>query len=309
MKSDPDNAAILLMAYGTPSSEDDIESYLTNIRRDRAPSIDQVEDLKRRYIQIGGHSPLLEITKAQAFELEQQLNSKEIQADVYYGMKHWHPYVSETVQQILKLGAHRIVGLVLAPHYSRISTGEYKRLLQRALLNSKNIQIDFVDSWYNNALFHDAVAEKVMNGVKKFPPEADIRILFTAHSLPERIIGEGDPYPTQLVESCKAVAALANIDSWSFAYQSAGETGEKWLGPDILEVLEKMADKSNVLVVPIGFVADHLEILYDIDVEAQATAKSHNILMYRTESLNTSPKFIAALTDIVANQLTSANSE
>ena len=296
------------MAYGTPVSEDEIEAYLTDIRGGRKPTSDQVEDLKRRYREIGGHSPLLEITKAQAFALEQQLHSKGSHAQVYYGMKHWHPYVSETVQDILKLQVQRLVGLVLAPHYSRMSIGGYRELLQRALRNSRNIEVDFVESWYNNALFHQAVAEKVSDAVKQFPSESNIFTLFTAHSLPERIIAEGDPYPIQLLESAKAVASLTNIERWSFAYQSAGQTGEKWSGPDILEVLGDIPPKSNVLVIPIGFVTDHLEILYDIDVEAQVLAKSRNITLRRTESLNTSPKFIAALADIVCSRLTSISS-
>lgn len=144
--------------------------------------------------------------------------------------------------------------------------------------------------------------------VKQFPSESDVLFLFTAHSLPERIIAEGDPYPIQFLESCKSVASLTNIERWSLAYQSAVQTGEKWLGPDILEILGNMPPKSNVLVIPIGFVTDHLEILYDIDVEAQVLAKSRNITLRRTESLNTSPKFIAALADIVCSRLTSISS-
>ena len=291
------------MAYGTPSTEDEIEPYLTDIRRGRKPTLNEVEDLKRRYREIGGHSPLLEITKEQASALELQLHAKKIRVPVYYGMKYWHPYISETVRDILNLGVHRIVGLALTPHYSRMSVGGYREVLQSALINSENIEADFVESWYNNAIFHNAIAEKVIDALKKFPPNADISVLFTAHSLPERIIAEGDPYPTQLLQSCKAVAKLTNHEKWLFAYQSAGQTGEKWLGPDILEVLGKMATKSSVLVVPIGFVTDHLEILYDIDVEAMAFAKSRDITLRRTDSLNTSPRFISALTDIVSKSV------
>ena len=304
MSSDVDETAILLMAYGTPSTEDEVESYLTDIRRGRQPPPDQVEDLKRRYRAIGGRSPLLEITKAQAFELQHELHANGIQLPVYYGMKHWHPYISETVRDILKLRIHRLVGVVLAPHYSRISVGGYRDQLAAALASMKDIEIDFVESWYNNPLFQDAIAERVINGLKKFPADSEISVLFTAHSLPERIIAEGDPYSAQLLESCKGVAKLVNIERWSFAYQSAGRTGEKWLGPDILEVLGNMRIRSSVLVVPIGFVADHLEILYDIDVEAQACAKKRDIIVHRTESLNASRKFISALADIVTNRLT-----
>ena len=296
--------AILLMAYGTPSTENEIESYLIDIRQGRKPSVDQIEDLKRRYRAIGGHSPLLEITKAQAFELQHELHANGIQLPVYYGMKHWHPYISETVREILKLNVQRVVSLVLAPHYSRLSVGGYRELLSTAFSNSNGIELDFVESWYNNSLFQSAIAEKVIDGLKKCPGGADVTVLFTAHSLPERIIIEGDPYHAQLLESCKAVARLTNTEKWEFAYQSAGRTPEKWLGPDILEVLENMAIGSRVLIVPIGFVADHLEILYDIDIEAQALARTRGVVLRRTESLNTSPKFISALADIVSNQLT-----
>jgi ferrochelatase len=305
MVSDPDNAAVLLMAYGTPSTEDEIEPYLTGIRRGRKPTLNEIEDLKRRYREIGGHSPLREIAKEQASALERQLRAKEVEVSVYCGMKHWHPYISETVRDILRLGVHKIVGLVLAPHYSRMSVGGYRDALQNALRNSETVEADFVESWYNNAIFHSAIAEKMIDAFNKFPPDTDISVLFTAHSLPERIIAEGDPYPTQLLQSCKAVAKLVSREQWLFAYQSAGQTGEKWLGPDILELLGKMATKSSVLVVPIGFVADHLEILYDIDVEAMAFAKSRGITLRRIDSLNTSPKFISALTDIVCDRLTS----
>ena len=298
-----DGTAILLMAYGTPTDDCEIEPYLIDIRRGRKPSADQVEDLKRRYREIGGRSPLLDITKSQACELQLRLQANEIQVPVYYGMKHWHPYISETVSEILKLGAHRIISLVLAPHYSRLSTGGYRVLLETALANSRDIRIDFVESWYDNPQFQTAITEKVINGLKGFPQNSEISVLFTAHSLPERIIAEGDPYSSQLLESCRIIAKLARIEKWSFAYQSAGRTEEKWLGPDILEVLEGMASNSKVLVVPIGFVADHLEILYDIDVQAQAFAKSRDILLHRTESLNTSRSFIAALADIVSTRL------
>ena len=303
MSSDVDGTAILLMAYGTPSTENEIQSYLTDIRRGRKPSLDQVEDLKRRYRAIGGRSPLLEITKAQAFELQHALHANGIRRPVFYGMKHWHPYISETVREMLRLGVHRVVGLVLAPHYSRISVGGYRDLLAAALADSKDVEIDFVESWYNNSLFQIALTERVINGLKS-PNSTELSVIFTAHSLPERIIAEGDPYPAQLLESCKAVARRANLERWAFAYQSAGRTGEKWSGPDILEVLANMATRSSVLVVPIGFVADHLEILYDIDVEAKAFAKSRGIRLHRTESLNTSPKFISALADIVSTRLT-----
>ena len=304
MPSTPDNAAILLMAYGAPASENEVEAYLTGIRKGRKPTVEQVEDLKRRYREIGGHSPLLEITEAQATALERQLHLKGLHLPVYYGMKHWHPYVAEVVPKILLSEVRTIVGLVLAPHYSKMSIDGYKESLERAL-TSKEVHVEFIRSWYDNALFHKAVVEKVGEAFRKFPPDADVSVLFTAHSLPERIVAEGDPYPSQLLDTCKSVAKLARIERWSFAYQSASSTQEKWLGPDILEALRDMPAKSNVLVSPIGFVADHLEILYDLDVEAQAIARSHRINLNRNESLNVSPAFVAALADIVSRRITS----
>jgi ferrochelatase len=290
------------MAYGTPSSEKDMEGYITDIRRGRKPSLDAVEHLKDRYRRIGGRSPLLEISNAQALALETTLNAQGVNARVYVGMKHWHPYIGEVVPGIASEGFHRIIALALAPHYSQISIDGYKRALDSALTATGNLQADFVESWHDNPIFHRAVAEKVMVAMAHFPKSAEVGVLFTAHSLPERILEQNDPYPSQLRSSCQAVAVLLKLDRWSFAYQSAGQTGEKWLGPDILESLQEMSQRGkvvNVLVVPIGFVADHLEILYDIDVEAQEFAKTHGLDLMRTESLNTSPTFILALADIV----------
>ena len=293
--------AILLMAYGSPFSESEVEQYLTDIRRGRKPTLEQVADLKRRYREIGGHSPLLNITEAQASGLASYLQFKGMDVAVHYGMKHWHPYVAETIQKLLIHGTQRLA-LVLAPHYSRMSIGGYRDLVQNALENTR-IHLDFIESWHDNVLFHKVMAERIVKGFTKFSPGTSVRVLFTAHSLPERIIAEGDPYSMQLLESCKKVADLVNISNWSLAYQSAGHTEEKWLGPDILDVLADMQPNSNVLVVPIGFVADHLEILYDIDVKAQAYARSHSLNLNRTESLNASPSFIAVLADIVGKRL------
>lgn len=297
--------AVLLMAYGTPNSEKDIEGYLTDIRRGRKPTQGAVEELKERYRKIGGRSPLLDITNAQASILEKTLNKKGIWAQVYVGMKHWHPYIGEILPRIVSDGFHGIVALALAPHFSQISIGGYKQALDQAAIAVGGMQIDFVESWYNHPLFHRAVAEKITEALVQFPEHEKVEVLFTAHSLPERILQQDDPYPSQVRSSCQAVASLLKLRHWSFAYQSAGQTGEKWLGPDILEALQGMSAEGgdvDVIVVPIGFVADHLEILYDIDVEAQAIARTHGLTVRRTESLNTSPTFISALADIVSKR-------
>lgn len=296
------------MAYGTPQTTDDIEPYLADIRRGRKPTTEAVEDLKRRYLRIGGKSPLLEITRAQASAVEKQLASRGVSTRVYIGMKHWHPYIREVVPQIVGDGYDRVVGLALAPHYSQMSIGGYRQVLQEAADASAGLSADFVESWYDHPLFHCAVKEKVEKALTQFVEPERTELLFTAHSLPERILAMNDPYPAQLASSCRSVADLLRRTRWSFAYQSAGQTDDKWLGPDLIEYLRDMqpADRrGGLLVVPIGFTADHLEILYDIDVEAQEYARSINLEMRRSESLNASPTFISALTDIISRRVKS----
>jgi ferrochelatase len=292
------------MAYGTPGSEEDMEPYLTDIRRGRKPTQEAVENLKERYRKIGGRSPLLEITNAQASALEKSLRNQGLDARAYVGMKHWHPYIREVFPQIVSDGFQRMIALVLAPHYSQISIGGYKQALDHSLGSGAKVEVAFIESWHDNVLFHRAVAEKIEEGLEHFSEPRKVEVLFTAHSLPERILEQKDPYPTQLLESCEAVAQHAKLGRWSFAYQSAGETGEKWLGPDILEALQiiSLHPGSSVLVVPIGFVADHLEILYDIDVEAQELARTHGLNLRRVESLNASSAFISALVDVVSKR-------
>lgn len=294
------------MAYGTPNSIDEIEPYLTDIRRGHKPTAEAVQDLKRRYVRIGGRSPLLEITKSQALALEKQLESDGMETRVYTGMKHWHPYIREVVPQIINDGYDRIVALSLAPHYSQMSIGGYKSALETAIGAFSGVDVDFVDSWCDHPLFHRAVRGRVEKALIQFPAPEEVELLFTAHSLPERILATNDPYPTQLGSSCRSVAALMNRSRWSFAYQSAGQTDEKWLGPDLIDYLRELKSPrslAGVLVVPIGFVADHLEILYDIDVEAQQFAESIGLNLKRTESLNTDPTLISALADIVQRRL------
>ena len=293
------------MAYGTPNSTEDIEPYLTDIRRGIKPTRAAVEDLSARYQRIGGKSPLLEITKAQASAVERELTSRGMRTRVYIGMKHWHPYIEEIVPQIVGDGYDRILGVVLAPHYSQISVGAYKQALQDAVKTSGRLCTDFVDSWYDHPLFHQAVKEKVQAALEQFAEPDKVELVFTAHSLPERILATHDPYPTQLENSCRSVAELLGRKEWAFAYQSAGQTNEKWLGPDLVEYLRNRhwGHSGGILVAPIGFVADHLEILYDIDIEAQEFGRSINLELKRSESLNTSPTFISALTEIVLNHL------
>ena len=298
---------VLLMAYGSPDSIDDIEAYFTEIRGGEKPRPEEVEELRERYRRIGGRSPLLEITKQQAEALEEYLKAWGVAARVYIGMKHWRPFIEDAVNVMVSDGIRRAVAVALAPHYSRMSIGGYKDALNHATSKlDGRLSLSFVESWSDNPLFLRAWVENIERALRRFESGVqDVFVLFTTHSLPERILNSNDPYPNQFQGSCRRVAKRANLKLWTFAYQSAGLRKEKWLGPDVLEKLAELAGSGhhNILIVPIGFVADHLEIVYDIDVECQEFANANNINLVRAEMLNTSPIFIAALAEIVREQI------
>ena len=297
---------VLLMAYGSPETLDEVEAYYTQIRGGRKPSPKAVETLKARYRRIGGRSPLRQITCAQARQLERILNDDAdgVQYRVYVGMRHWRPYIHEVIAQMAADGIERAVGLALAPHYSRLSVGAYIKAAEEAL-REHPLHIRFVESWHLQPLLIDAWAARVCRGLERFSPEERERLIvvFTAHSLPERILQWDDPYPRQLRETCGAVAERVGLGpkEWCLAYQSAGHTLEPWLGPDVLDVLEELAAQGTraVLVCPIGFVADHLEVLYDIDVECRKKARQLGLHLERVDSLNDDPQFIRALAAVV----------
>jgi ferrochelatase len=278
--------AVVLMAYGSPERAEDIPAYLADIRGGRSIRPEAVAELTERYRRIGGRSPLNEITEAQASALERELG-----IPVEVGMKHWHPRIAEAAERVLAGGAERIVGLVLAPHYSRISIGGYRERLEEALPDG--VDLAFVESWHDHEPFLDVLAGRVRG--------SDAHVVFTAHSLPERILAEGDPYREQLLQTSRLIADKAGVDSWSFAFQSESPTGEPWLGPDILDELEALQGRGvkRVLVAPVGFVSDHLEILWDIDVQAREKAAELGLELERIESLNDDPAFIRALGDLV----------
>ncbi len=301
-----DKTAVLLMAYGTPNSLDEVEPYYTDIRGGRKPSPENLKELVERYQSIGGKTPLLEITTQQARALQEQLGDRY---RVYVGMKHWHPYIAQAVQEIVRDGLRRVVAVALAPHYSRFSIDGYIQRVREAV-KQQNAELDiaFVESWNDHPLFVEAIAKKMEQAREKFsrPNWEEIQVVFSAHSLPERILQSNDPYPQELYETSEGVATLVGLERWRFAYQSAGRTGEKWLGPDLLDTLNEIAAESKpqqarpqVLIAPIGFVADHLEVLYDIDVECAARAKELGLEMRRIESPNANPTFIAALAAVV----------
>jgi protoporphyrin/coproporphyrin ferrochelatase len=282
--------AVVLMAYGSPSRPEDIPAYFEDIRGGRPVRPEAVAELVERYRRIGGSSPLNEITERQRKALENDLG-----APVYVGMKHWTPRIIDAVERALDAGAERIVGLVLAPHYSSMSIGGYRDRLTEAVRG--RAELVMIDSWHDHPPFLDILAERISG--------TDAHVVFTAHSLPARILDEGDPYKDQLFETSRLVAERAGIETWSFAFQSASPTGEPWLGPDILEELERLHSQgvTEILVAPIGFVSDHLEILWDIDVEAREKAAQLGLELDRIESLNDSPELARALAVLVEQVL------
>jgi ferrochelatase len=278
------------MAYGSPERAEDIRPYLEDIREGRPVSDEAVAELTERYRRIGGRSPLDEITERQRAALERELG-----LFVYVGMKHWRPRIAEAVRAAQAGGAERLVGVVLAPHYSALSIAGYRERLEAAL--DGRVELRFVESWHDHEPFLDVLAHRVHG--------TDAHVIFTAHSLPERILAMGDPYRDQLMETSRAVAERAGIERWSFAFQSASATGEPWLGPDILEELAELHARGveKVLVTPVGFVSDHLEILWDLDVEARERAAELGLELDRIESLNDDPAFIRALAELVRSTL------
>ena len=285
------STGILCMAYGNPATEADIAAYYTHIRGGRAPSPESIEELTQRYRAIGG-SPLTEITRAQAKAL-----SARTGLPTFVGMKHAPPFIVDGAAEARRAGVEMLVGLPLAPHYAGMSLGAYEQSLRRAWGG----EMVFVPGFHDHPAFISAVQNLLVDALKQGRPD---QVFLTAHSLPSRIIAEGDPYRDQLLRSCRLVASGLDLPTWDFAFQSASHTGEPWLGPDLLEAVERSGAR-DVLVCPIGFVADHLEILYDLDVEAQDFARSRGIRIRRTPSFNARPDFIAALAAVVTDALTS----
>ena len=302
------STGVLLLAYGSPEGPDEVEPYFTHIRGGRTPSPEAVANLRARYEHVGGRTPLLQITQEVRAGLERELNEgqSDLPYRVYVGMKHWRPFAGDVMRQMAADGIRRIVALALAPHYSRISIGGYRRIVDEAQRELGDpFEIRFVESWHMEPAFLDLIADRVRTALAAFAPIDRKRTVavFTAHSLPERIREWGDPYEAQLRESSGAVAARVRLPHWRVAWQSAGNTGEPWIGPDILEELESLQRKgfAAVLQVPIGFVSDHLEILYDIDVEASGRAGALGLAFARTSLPNASPDFVRMLAGIVAS--------
>ncbi|MFO7171282.1 MAG: ferrochelatase [Chloroflexota bacterium] len=295
---------ILILAYGSPDTLDDVEPYFTHIRGGRKPSPEAVERLRERYRLVGGRTPLKELTFAVAEGVQARLDADAPgRYRVFVGMKHWHPFIAEAVARILEAGIGEVTAVVLAPHYSRYSLEGYRTHIEQALAGAgRGFALRFVESWHAHPGFRSLIAQRIRETLGQFPPEArdDVRVVFSAHSLPEKILAAGDPYPEQLRESAAGIAALLGLRDWRLCYQSAGMTGEPWLGPDILECLEELRAEGarHVLSVPFGFVADHLEVLWDIDAEAQQKAAELGVALRRIRMPNADPEFVDLITAI-----------
>jgi protoporphyrin/coproporphyrin ferrochelatase len=288
--------AVLLMAHGTPESVDQMPDYLRLVRGGREPSAELIAEMVHNWESIGGRSPLTDITLQQGRALQGQLASDGLDVSVTVGMRNWRPFIADAMREIEATGARRIVGIPLAPQFSTLSVQKYMDAAKTAL--PAGTDFTCVRSFHDHPLLIEAFAEKVASE----KPQPDEAVAFTAHSIPQRVAATGDPYPSEVATTAKLVAERCGVSSYNTAYQSAGRTPEPWLGPDVSDFVRDRgkAGVRSVLVVPIGFVCDHTEILFDIDVQAAAAAREVGITLRRTQSLNTSPTFIRALAALVA---------
>jgi protoporphyrin/coproporphyrin ferrochelatase len=293
------NDAVLLIAHGSPERVEDIPAFLQNISRGRPMPEAVVREVQHRYSLIGT-SPLTSITRRQAESV-----SRELGIPAYVGMRNWHPFIADTLQQMTADGVERAVAICLAPHNSRTSVGLYKQVL---LGNNAPFDINFVEEWHDHPLLIEAFAEKLQAGWSNACTVhgSQLPVLFTAHSVPQRTIAEGDPYEAQTRETAALVAAqVPEIGAWHFAFQSQGMSGGEWLGPTVEDTITSLRDAGHtgVFVQPIGFVCDHVEILFDIDILFRGFAAERGMKLYRAESLNDSPLFVRAVADLARARL------
>jgi protoporphyrin/coproporphyrin ferrochelatase len=294
---------VLVMAYGGPDSLEEIPGYLADIRAGRTTPTAIVEEITANYRAIGGRSPLLEISRRQLDALADELGDGY---RCYLGMRHWSPWIEEAVGKMVEDGITRAVGLVLAPQFSALSVARYQQRVADGLdLYRGRIEFEQVPSYHDAPGVIEALAARVSEGLSRWPEaERDrVHVVFTAHSLPERVLANGDPYGAQCLETARLVAARAGLadDRWSWSYQSAGRTPEPWAGPDLGEHLTELAARGRreVVVVPVGFVSDHVELLFDVDVKARAVADELGMRLERPPALNDDPVFIEALAELV----------
>ncbi|QJD83769.1 ferrochelatase [Cohnella herbarum] len=295
---------VLVMSYGTPESLDGVEAYYTHIRRGHPPSAEQLEDLTSRYQAIvGGVFPLRENTNGQVAALQRTLDSLAGEGTYacYQGLKHASPYIEDGVAAMAAAGITEAIGIVLTPQYSAMSVGGYMKRAQEEA-DKQGIAFKAVQEYHLHPQLIDALSKRVNDGLERLgDSREDSLVLFSAHSLPAKILEMNDPYADQLLATSAAVAKAAGVEKWQFTWQSAGQTGQPWLGPDILETLERLSAEGvkSVLVTPVGFVSDHLEVLYDIDIEARKFADARGIRLERIRMLNDDPQYMNALADSV----------
>jgi protoporphyrin/coproporphyrin ferrochelatase len=289
-------SGVLLMAHGTPSSMDEMPEYLQLVRGGRPPSAELVEEMRHNYTAIGGRSPLTDLTLAQAAALRARLGDA---VPVAVGMRNWTPFIKDAIGALAEQGVSRIVGIPLAPQFSTLSIVKYFDAAERAL--PSGVALERASAYHDHPLLIEAFAERV----REAKPRPDEEVIFTAHALPQRVIDAGDPYAREVETTARSVAARAGVGAYQRAYQSAGRTPEPWIGPDLSDLLRERAASGvrRFLIVPIGFVCDHTEILFDIDVQARATADACGVALRRTESLNSSPTFIRLLEALARERL------
>ncbi|MGD6965404.1 ferrochelatase [Rossellomorea vietnamensis] len=301
---------LLVMAYGTPYKEEDIERYYTHIRYGRKPSPEMLEDLTQRYEAIGGISPLAKITLDQGKSLEEHLNATqdEVEFKMYLGLKHIEPFVEDAVQQMHEDGIQEAVSIVLAPHFSTFSVKSYNGRAKEEAAKIGGPSITSVESWYDEPKFIDYWVKQVKDTYAKMTEEErnGAVLIVSAHSLPEKILKDGDPYPNQLQETADLIAKGAGITEYAVGWQSEGNTPDPWLGPDVQDLTRDLHEKKNYntfVYIPVGFVADHLEVLYDNDYECKVVTDEIGASYYRPEMPNAKPEFIDAMAAVVMKHL------
>ena len=291
---------VLVMAYGGPDNLDEVEPYLMDVRGYRATQPEIIHEVRERYREIGGRSPIRERTRAQADALQHVLDQQGGGFKTFVGMRHWHPFIQDTLTDMRAQGIERTVGLVMAPHFSRMSIQAYFNKIEEA---NSGMQIARIHDWHLLPEYLDALVDRVQTALERFPESVreDVPVIFTAHSLPERILEWGDPYPMQLLATMDALMERLGPRPHEFAYQSAAISTDPWLGPDASEVMQRYAaeGKRHMLICPIGFVCEHVEILYDIDIVYQKLARDLGVQLERIVMLNDDPQMIRGLAGLV----------
>jgi ferrochelatase len=304
MNQPESNLGLLVMHYGTPATIEDVLPYYTHIRRGRPPAPEQLQNLVDRYEAIGGPSPLTAISRRQAEAIQAAIQKRGKPVRLYIGTKHAPPHVADAVRQMAEDGVDEAIGLVLAPHFSTFSIAEYRKYaLGSRDENRPEMKLDIVERWGTMPELIQALADRVNAQLQGWDPKETL-VIFSAHSLPEKIVANGDPYKDELLETSRLVAEKTGVPNWTFAFQSASQTGEPWLGPDILDVIEENGTKyKNVIACTVGFVSDHLEVLFDLGIEARDKCAELGLNFRRAETINEDPVVMEALGALVVARL------